>query len=90
MHELRSVTITGLGIDVETWRDRLLKIHKMAGRIDGPTITNNEGHILSYAEVNDFMWNVLEEIYLEDDSDFPQAITCTDDIRIKTNINRTI
>ena len=41
IHKLRSVAITGSGVDVETWRDRLLKIQKLAGRVDGPAITNN-------------------------------------------------
>lgn len=41
-------------------------------------------------DMNELMWNVLEEIYLEDYSNPSQAIMCVDNIKVKTNINQTI
>ena len=45
---------------------------------------------MSYVPINDLMWTVFEEIWLEDNNDFPQAITCLEDIRYKINIHKII
>lgn len=90
IHKQRSVAITGTGIDIKTWRDRLSKVFKLAEQVDNPVITNSKVYVLSYVDMNELIWDVLEEIYLVENSNFPQAIMCIDNIKFKTNNNQTI
>ena len=45
LHQLRSVPITGSGINIELWRDRLVSVHEEAGRTEGPAICDTEGYL---------------------------------------------
>ena len=85
---LRSVPYTSTGIDVLMWRDRLLVIHEHAGRDACPAFCDNQGFLLSALEVNDGMWDVLEELYDEDPVQFPIAIETKAMIRELIQINR--
>ena len=40
--------------------------------------------------MNKMLWEVMEELYLENPDAFPKAITCVEDIRIKVRIFRTM
>ena len=85
---LRSVPFTSSGIDVLKWRDRLLAVHAYAGRKEGPAICDSQRFLLSALEVNDSMWDVLEELYDEDSAQFPKAVETKPLIRDLIQINR--
>ena len=85
---LRSVPCTGSGIDVLLWRDRLLVIHENAGREAGPAFCDDQGFLLSSLEVNDSMWELLEELYDVNPVQFPKAIESKEMIRDLIQINR--
>ena len=85
---LRSVPYTGSGIDVLLWRDRLLIVHEAAGRSAGPAFCDDQGFLLSSLEVNDGMWDLLEELYDQNPVLFPKAIEKKSMIRELIQINR--
>ena len=85
---LRSVPFTSSGIELLKWRDRLLAVHAYAGRKEGPAICDSQGFLLSTLEVNDSMWDVLEELYDEDSAQFPKAVETKPLIRDLIQINR--
>ena len=71
LHYLQSVPVTGSGINIKRWRDRLVFIHQEASRIEGPAICDDDGFLMSNAAMNDLFWTILEELYVEDKDDFP-------------------
>jgi len=40
--------------------------------------------------MNEMLWEVMEELYLENPDAFTKAITCVEDIRIKIKVFRTM
>lgn len=87
-HCLRSVPITGSGINVWRWRDWLVTIHATAGRTSGPAICDGAGHLLTARSVNEVIWDLLEELYDEGEVKFPMAASCKDDIRELIELDR--
>ena len=85
---LRSVTVTQSGISVTRWHKMLLCIHRRAGRKVGPAICNKEGCLLTSKEVNQKLWEVLEELYEEGGLEFPKAIQQKEDIEKLVSLNR--
>ena len=77
---LRSVPITSSGIDVEGWRNKLLRLHEFENRNHGPAICDDDGYLMSNRKMNEMLWTVMEELYTEDPDQFPKAITCLEDI----------
>ena len=71
---LGSVPVTGTGIDIREWRDRLLAVHDYRGRIEGLAICDEKGFLLSSLDVNECMWEVLEELYDKKSEEFPVAV----------------
>jgi len=90
IHMMRSIVRTGSGIDVQVWRDRLLLIHKEAGRTHGPAFCDSDGYLMTNLAMNELLWTALEEIFLEEPDFFPKAITCIEDIRLLIQIHRTM
>ena len=88
-HWLRSVPVTGSGIDVLKWRNWLVAVHQQLGLVDGPAICDSEGFLLPSREVNERFWLLLEELFDDDHSLFPKAITDREKIRELIQINRT-
>lgn len=90
VHYLRSVKITGRSkIDIQKWRDRLLIVHRLAGRKEGPAICDSDGHLLTSIEINKQMWIVLEELFEVSRDDFPEGVRSKEDIRTYIQNNRT-
>jgi len=90
LHELRSVPITSSGINIKLWRDRLAAIHEEAGREYGPAICDDNGYILSNADMNDRFIDLLESVYEDVPDLFPKMIEERRDIRENINIFRTL
>jgi hypothetical protein len=87
-HFLRSVPVTGSGIAVEKWRDWLLAIHQHAGRTNGPAMCDDQGFLLTTERMNTYLWEALEDLYVDHAKEFPKAITELDDIRSRIQMNR--
>lgn len=88
-HLLRSVPVTGSGINIRLWRDRLLRIHEHQGRVQGPAICDGAGFLLSMTDVNEVMWEALDHILTDQPDLFPQHVTSPEAIREWIQINRT-
>ena len=52
-HYLQSVPITGSGVNIKKWRNRLVFIHEEAGRNKGSAICDNDGFLMRNLAVND-------------------------------------
>ena len=87
---LRSVPITGSGINVAGWRDMALRVHERYNRTDGPAICDGDGYLMTHRSMNLMLWEIMEELYLENPSDFPASIKDVDDIREKIQIFRSM
>lgn len=88
VHLLRSVPVTSSGIDVLLWRNKLLRIHELAGREDGPAICDSDGFLMNTSDMNECMWEILEDIYEIAPEMFPTVIIEKDQIRDMINIDR--
>ena len=62
-HLLHCVNTTDSGISVISWVRRLLAIHRLKGRSDGPAFVNEFDGQSSTAEMNDLFIELLIEIY---------------------------
>ena len=87
---LRSVPQTDTGIDVEAWRNKLLKVHEYFGREDGPAICDDNGYLMRTRDMNEMLWEIMEELYEEDTDLFPKSITSVEDVRTKIQLYRTM
>ena len=87
---LRSVPQTDTGINVEAWRYRLLQVHKFFGREDGPAICDDDGFLMRSRDMNEMLWEVMEELYTEDPDLFPKSITSVEDVRTKIQLFRSM
>ena len=65
-----------------------MAIHEYAGRNEGPAICDDQGFVLTALDVNDCMWEVLEELYVDNPDDFPQVVENKSMIRGLIQINR--
>lgn len=90
LHQLRSVPITGSGVDIRLWKERLMVVHQLAGRQEGPAICDSRGFILNNQDMNELFWSILEEVYSEKPELFPKDISSKVDIRSSINIYRTL
>ena len=77
---LRSVPITSTGIDVALWREKLLQVHQHFGREDGPPMCDDNSYLMRTRDMNEMLWEIMEELYLEDPDLFPKSITCVEDV----------
>ena len=80
---LWSVPCIRTSINVEAWRDKLLRVHQHFGRKDGPAICDDNGFLMRTRYMNEIRWEIMEELYLEDPDLFPNSITSAEDTRIK-------
>ena len=87
-HYLRSVPVTGSGINVEKWRDWLLITHIAAGREEGPAMSGENGYLLNAREVNEVIWDILEDVYDARSHEFPKAVENREDIRDLIDLDR--
>ena len=87
---LRPVPITRTGIDVALWRDQLLQVHQFFGRNDGPAICDDDGYLMRTRDMNEMLWKIMEEVYLEDPDLFPKSITCVEEVRTKIQLFRSM
>jgi hypothetical protein len=71
---------TKSGIDVGNWVNRLVQRHQSVGRVDGPAITDIDGKVMSTKSLEDYLVELLEELYDENPSAFPPSIGSKDDI----------
>lgn len=62
-HLLLSKGITGSGIRVKLWMERVLTVHKILRRSVGPAFVNHEGLQSSTAEMNDLFLEVLVDVH---------------------------
>jgi len=65
-----------------------LCVHHHARRKAGPTICDEEGHLLASREVNKKLWEVLEELHEKGGLDFPMAIQQKEDFEKFVSLNR--
>ena len=73
-HLMMSKNTTGSGIPVKKWVQRMLVVHRAAGRVTGPVFANEQGYQLSILEMNEVFLEVLGEIYDEMPELFPREV----------------
>lgn len=87
-HLLHCVNTTDSGISVISWVRRLLAIHRLKGRSDGPAFVNEFDGQSSTAEMNDLFIELLIEIYELRRELFAVDIKSSSDISEKYNVFR--
>ena len=87
-HFLRAVPKTKSGINVLAWRDRLLGVHEVAERNDGPAFCDTKGYLTDSATMNEFLWKALETIWGNGGKEsFPVAVLTREEIQEMINLN---
>jgi hypothetical protein len=87
-HLLHCVNITDSGISVASWINRLIVIHRLKGRVDGPAFVNEFDCQSSTSEMNDLMIELLLEIYELRRDLFAVDVKSSSDISEKYNVFR--
>jgi hypothetical protein len=87
-HLLHCVNTTDSGISVISWVRRLLVIHRLKGRSDGPAFINEFDCQSTTAEMNDMFLELLTEIYECHREMFAVDIKSSSDISEKYNVFR--
>ena len=82
---LRSSPETKTGINVEAWGNKLLRIHEYFGKEDGPAICNDDGYLMRTRDMNEILWEIMQELYIKNPDLFPKSITSVEDVRTKMN-----
>ena len=60
-----------------------LRVHERYDRTVGPAICDEDGYLMTHRSMNLMLWEIMEELYLENPSDFPVSIEGVEDIREK-------
>ena len=86
---LRLVPTTSSGIKILEWRERLVVMHNLHCRVQGPAICHNNGFLISSREMNNAFWLLLEDIWSDGNQRyFHSAITTKESICEKYTIGR--
>lgn len=87
-HLLLSKGVTGSGIQVRLWMQRVIAVHKSRQRISGPAFVNSEGFQSSTSEMNDLFLEALVEIYNHRPELFGYDVESALDLQDKFNVFR--
>ena len=87
-HLLHCVNTTVSGISVVTWVLRLLAVHGLNHRVDGPAFVNEGQNQSSTSEMNDLFLEVLLEIYEDQPELYGIDIKSASDVSDKYNVFR--
>jgi hypothetical protein len=87
-HLLLSKGITGSGIRVRLWVERILAVHRSLNRVNGPAFVNSEGEQSSTSDMNDVFIESLIRIYDEKPDLFGFNIESSADLQEKFNVFR--
>jgi len=68
----------------------ILRVHERYDRTDGPAICDGDGYLMTHRSMNLMLWEIMEELYLENLSDSPASIEGVEDSREKIQIFRTM
>jgi hypothetical protein len=87
-HLLLSKGITGSGIKIKLWMERVILVHRILRRTSGPIVVNETGLQSTTAEMNELFLELLSEIYEARPDLFGFDITCVGDLTEKFNVFR--
>lgn len=87
-HLLLSRGVTGSGIQVRLWMERVLSVHRALRRVSGPAFVNSEGNQSTTSEMNDLFIELLVEIYDQRPELFGYDIESSLDLQDKFNVFR--
>jgi hypothetical protein len=87
-HLLLSKAVTGSGINVRLWVERILAVHRSLRRIKGPAFINNEGEQSTTSDMNELFVESLISIYDRRPDMFGYDIESAADLQDKFNVFR--
>jgi hypothetical protein len=89
-HFLPYFHVTSSRIDLRMWMNLCLLANKEEGRTDGPAISNQEGFLMSAAEIDEYFHAALIGVLEDQPSLFPPDIRTPEDIKAKIQSFRSI
>jgi hypothetical protein len=87
-HLLLSKGVTGSGIQVKLWIERVIMVHRILCRTTGPAFVNHQGQQSTTSEMNELFLEVLTDIYDSRPNLFGFDISCSADLTEKFNVFR--
>jgi hypothetical protein len=87
---LPCVPVTSSGINVRASVGRLIELKKVLGHVDGPSISDLNGKVLSHQALNKSLLEVLEELFDTRRELFPASIPDKEMLRQRVQIYRTL
>jgi hypothetical protein len=91
-HVFRSLPLglTSSGIDVQALVARLIEFKRSHGLVDGPTILDISGNVLSHKALNDSLLEVLEELFDSHRELFLPSIPDKETLRQRVQVYHTL
>lgn len=90
LYQLWSVPITGSGIKIELWSDKLISVHAEADQTEGTVICDTEGYLMSNTAMNELLWATLKKNHFENPDSFHKDIRSVNDVQTHINIYRSL
>jgi hypothetical protein len=87
-HFLPAPSVTGSGIKVRCWMQRLLAANQMSGRTIGPAFCDDSGVVLKSRDMNLILHELLGEFFVEHPALFQADIESISDIEDKYSVYR--
>jgi hypothetical protein len=87
-HLLHCINVTDSGISVVSWVNRLLAVHRLSRRFEGPAFLNESNAQSTTSELNDLFIEVLVETYEDYRDLFAVDIKSSSDVSEKYNVFR--
>jgi hypothetical protein len=87
-HLLLSKGVTGSGIRVRLWMQRLIAVHRSQNRVSGPAFVNSSGQQSSTSEMNELFLEAMIEIYERRPDLFGYDVESSADLQDKFNVFR--
>ena len=79
-HNIPCINVTKSGINVKFTIERLIAVKEDERCVKGPAISDKNGFLLSTGELDQYLHEILMDLYEVDPSYFPPSITSVEDI----------
>jgi hypothetical protein len=89
-HKLFSVATTSSGINIKTWYQRSLLVHRAYGRTQGPAVWDSKGLQLFTRDLNFKFWEALGKIWQQEPELFLSDVKTLPDMELVYNVFRSL
>jgi hypothetical protein len=78
------------GVEVRASVQRLIEFKHSHGLVDGPAISDDAGHVFSHRALNDFLLEVLKELFDTHRESLPSSILDKETLMQRVQVYRTL